>query len=71
IGDVRITERASMCSTWDVCAPHAIVEAAGGIVEFLDGTKIEYFGQGTLGKRYVAGKSREVVEMVRRKLSVQ
>ncbi len=71
IGDLRVTENANMCNTWDVCAPHAIVEAAGGIVEFLDGTKIEYFGQGTLGKRYVAGKSREVVEMVRRKLSVQ
>ena len=71
IGDLRVTENANMCNTWDLCAPHAIVEAAGGIVEFLDGTRIEYFGQGKLGKMYLAGKNREIVEIAKKRLEVK
>ncbi len=66
--DLRITERADMVSTWDLCAPHAVVEAAGGIVEFLDGTKIDYVGQGKIGKRYLAARNREIANIARRKL---
>lgn len=67
-GDLRITEKAGMCSTWDVCAPHAIVEAAGGIVEFLDGKKLEYFGQGNIGKRYIAARNKEIIKLARERL---
>lgn len=66
--DLRITERADMVSTWDLCAPHAVVEAAGGVVEFLDGSKIDYVGQGKIGKRYIAARSREIANTARRKL---
>lgn len=68
IGDVRITEKAGMCNTWDICAPHAIVEAAGGIVEFLDGTKVEYFGQGNIGKKYIVARTREMINVAKEAL---
>ncbi len=66
--DLRITERPDMCSTWDVCAPHAVIEAAGGIVSFLDGTPVVYKGQGKIGKQYVAARSKEHLEYARRRL---
>ncbi|MBI5066539.1 hypothetical protein HZA97_10005 [Candidatus Woesearchaeota archaeon] len=66
--DLRITERDDMVSTWDLCAPHAVVEAAGGVVEFLDGTRIDYHGQGKIGKQYLAARSREIAEIARKKL---
>lgn len=60
--DIRITEKATGVSTWDVCAPQAIVEAAGGFARYLDGTPILYTGQAGLGKRYVMANSEELVE---------
>ncbi|MFH0714424.1 MAG: 3'(2'),5'-bisphosphate nucleotidase CysQ [Candidatus Diapherotrites archaeon] len=45
-------------STWDVCAPHAILESAGGFLEYYDGSPVEYFGQGEMGKHLIAARSK-------------
>ncbi len=45
----NITRRAS---TWDLCAPHAIAIAAGGIVEYVDGTPIIYSNTNKLNGMY-------------------
>ncbi|MBI4919564.1 3'(2'),5'-bisphosphate nucleotidase CysQ [archaeon] len=66
--DLRITERPDMCSTWDLCAPHAVIEAAGGIVSFLDGNRVDYHGQGKIGKQYVAARSKEYLDYARKRL---
>ncbi len=61
IADIRMSEYEKGASTWDVCAPQAIVEAAGGTVRNLDGSKIIYHLQGRMSQRYVAAKNEELV----------
>lgn len=57
IADIRIGEYELGTNSWDLCAPHAIVEAAGGVVKNIDGSRIVYNLQGRLGQRYLAAKS--------------
>src|SRR3989344_1258457 len=54
LADLRITEKEGIISTWDVCAPHAILKAAGGDIRYLDGSPLKYHGQRALGRRYAA-----------------
>jgi|SRR3989338_354942 len=55
--DIRISEHVNGASTWDLCAPQAIVQAAGGVVMNIDGSKIIYSSQGKLNKRYIAARN--------------
>ena len=52
--DASIINVPTMCSSWDVCAPQAIVEAAGGYVAYLDGSPIKYTGRELAGDFIVA-----------------
>ena len=61
--DVRVVESRMGPSTWDLCAPHAIVEAAGGVMQCFDGP-ISYRRQGRLGKYYFAARNRPLAERV-------
>jgi 3'(2'), 5'-bisphosphate nucleotidase len=63
IADVRIVERERGPNTWDICAPHAILDAAGGIVSTFSGP-VEYDCQAELGKYYFAARSRELADRV-------
>lgn len=51
--NIRISDNHSGASTWDTCAPQAIIEAAGGVMQYLDGSPLLYHRQGKLGKRYM------------------
>lgn len=64
IVDIRINENPNGLSTWDLCAPHAIFEAAGGFVRYLDGEIINYIGQRRMGRRYVATNSEGLMRKV-------
>src|SRR3989338_6114470 len=55
--DLHLTNKNNSCSTWDLCAPQAIVEAAGGYVSYLDESSIQYTGQRKLGKYFVIAKT--------------
>ncbi len=64
IADIRINENPYGLSSWDLCAPHAIFEAAGGIVRYLNGETVKYTGQRGMGRRYVATNSEGLIEKV-------
>jgi len=53
--------------TWDFCAPQAVLEAAGGIVEYADGQPISYNGLIKFPKKIIIGKSRKQMTYVREK----
>jgi len=58
--DLHLTNNNNSCGTWDLCAPQAIAEAAGGYVSYLDGFAITYNGQRKLGKYFVVAKNEEL-----------
>lgn len=64
IADMRICESERGSSTWDLCAPQAVVAAAGGIFGYTDGTSIEYTGQGRMGKPYFVANSRGLADKI-------
>jgi 3'(2'), 5'-bisphosphate nucleotidase len=64
IAQVHFSDKPYGACTWDECAPQAILEGAGGHLEFLDGSPITYVGQGLLGRRIIAASTREIMERV-------
>ena len=58
--DASIINMPNGCSTWDLCAPQAIVEAVGGYVAYLDGSPITYSGQRGLSGDFIVARSREL-----------
>lgn len=60
--DVHLTNNNNSCSSWDLCAPQAIVEAAGGIVRYVDGSPFLYQRQQKLGKYFIAASSSELAD---------
>lgn len=62
--DVRINESKDGTNTWDLCAPQAVLEAAGGIVKYMDGKPILYQLQGRFGKRYFATNTDELADKI-------
>lgn len=58
--DLHLTNRDNACSTWDLCAPQAIAEAAGGYVSYIDSAPVIYTGQRKLGKHFVVAKTEEL-----------
>jgi len=63
IADAYIQPKAA--NTWDVCAPHAILSAAGVIVEYVDGTPIVYEGQREMTKRIYAANSENLAAKIK------
>ncbi len=59
---IRVGESSRGTNTWDLCAPQAIVEAAGGLVRFVEGDRIEYRQQAGLGRRYMACVSQSLLD---------
>lgn len=64
IANVYIKQRKESGGTWDLCAPQAIVEAAGASVAKIDGTPMHYHGQRKLNAEIIAASSRELLEYV-------
>lgn len=62
--DFRMSEKDKGPNTWDLCAPQAILEAAGGRMMFLEGTEIEYTGQRGVGKKYLAAKTSKLADKI-------
>ncbi|MBI4152781.1 3'(2'),5'-bisphosphate nucleotidase CysQ [Candidatus Woesearchaeota archaeon] len=60
VADASIINMPNGCSTWDLCAPQAIVEAAGGYVAYLDGSAITYSGQRGLSGDFIVARSEEL-----------
>ncbi len=58
--DLHLINRDNACSTWDLCAPQAIAEAAGAYVSYIDGSPVTYTGQRKLGKHFVVAKTEEL-----------
>jgi 3'-phosphoadenosine 5'-phosphosulfate (PAPS) 3'-phosphatase len=59
LGDVHFSDAKGACGTWDICAPQAILEAAGGYMNYLNGEKIEYTGQRKLNRHFIATRTRD------------
>ena len=60
--DIHMNEEMHHCSTWDLCAPQAVLEAAGGMVKFLDGTAISYQGQRKLNNYFLAARDQKTFD---------
>ena len=58
IGDLHLTNK-NRLGTWDVCAPQAILEAAGGVIVGTDGKPIEYVGQRKVGRDIYVTRTEE------------
>lgn len=52
------------CSTWDACAPHAILAEWGGDLRYDYGMPVRYVGQRKLSSRIIAADSRERIEAI-------
>ncbi|MEK6963789.1 MAG: 3'(2'),5'-bisphosphate nucleotidase CysQ [Nanoarchaeota archaeon] len=55
--------------TWDVCAPQAILEEAGGYICYANGQPIRYHGQKRLDSMLVAVKTLDQIADIREKLN--
>jgi 3'(2'), 5'-bisphosphate nucleotidase len=66
--DAYLKGEVGKCSTWDICAPHIILEEAGAHLRYVDGGEVTYFGQRGLGKAFVIGKNKETYERAREML---
>lgn len=69
IADAYIKVRPAEGGTWDVCAPQAILEAAGGVVRYRDGSTLEYYQQRRLDGALIAARSEEVFRRVAEKVN--
>ncbi|MFH1400389.1 MAG: 3'(2'),5'-bisphosphate nucleotidase CysQ [Nanoarchaeota archaeon] len=56
--DIRISDVPNRAHTWDLCAPHAILRAAGGYLSSLAGD-VDYHGQREIGSPHVMAASEE------------
>lgn len=57
-GEADLYPRFGRTMEWDTCAPHAVLEAAGGCVETLDGKPLSYGKQGWDNPHFVCWGSR-------------
>lgn len=64
VANVYVKPEKKSGGTWDLCAPQAIVEAAGASVATIDGTSMHYYGQRKLDAEIIAASSRELLEYV-------
>jgi 3'(2'), 5'-bisphosphate nucleotidase len=62
--DAYLKARKTSGGTWDICAPQAIVEEAGGHVAYTDGTTPTYHGQRELKGRLTIAKNEDIGKYV-------
>lgn len=62
--NLRIFENPNGPSSWDLCGPHAIFVAAGGTLNYIDGSRIIYTQQRKFGKRYAAASTSELMHKI-------
>ncbi len=67
--DIHLINSNKSCSSWDLCAPQAIVEAAGGTVRYVDGNPLLYQHQQKLGKYFIAASSSEMADEISRRIA--
>jgi 3'(2'), 5'-bisphosphate nucleotidase len=58
--DAHFANYPTWCKAWDMCAPQAIVEEAGGIVCNLNGKSLKYNGQTEIGEYFIVTKTEEL-----------
>ncbi len=51
--NLHLKYRAHSGGTWDICAPQAIVEGAGGLVAYANGSAVSYHGQRNLEEQII------------------
>lgn len=68
-GDYHVSGYERPCGSWDVCAPQAILEEAGGQVLYMNGSPIRYCGQKRLENMLVAAKTLDQITHIRERLS--
>ena len=68
IADLHFSNSPNRCGTWDICAPHIIVQEAGGYIQYLDGSPVLYQGQRGLEKYFVVARDKELGERAQRLL---
>ena len=56
--------------TWDICAPQVILEAAGGIITYVDGEQIVYDNFIKLPKNILVGRTEAQMQHVKERLSL-
>jgi 3'(2'), 5'-bisphosphate nucleotidase len=62
--DMQFGNYPNWCKAWDVCAPQAIIEEAGGLVTNIKGEKIRYTNQQELGDFFVVAKTKQLANYV-------
>jgi len=63
------TDHEQRAGTWDLCAPQAILEEAGGFICYANGQPIRYYGQKRLDSMIVAAKTLEQIADLRKRLN--
>jgi 3'(2'), 5'-bisphosphate nucleotidase len=69
-GEADVYFRLGPTNEWDICAMHAVIEGAGGVLTDLDGSPMRYNRPVTLNRGFVASNGAihdRLVEMVRGK----
>lgn len=64
ISDAYVKPYKEYGGSWDICAPQIILEEAGGIMRYLDDTKITYHRQKEIGRRFIAARNRETFDNI-------
>jgi 3'(2'), 5'-bisphosphate nucleotidase len=55
-------DRQNKCGTWDLCAPEAILEGAGGVIMFEGDKLLEYVAQRKVPGCYVAARDKDLAK---------
>jgi 3'(2'), 5'-bisphosphate nucleotidase len=63
-GKADLYPRFGRTMEWDTCAPHAVLEAAGGVVETLDGSPLRYGKPGWDNPHFVCWGARPIRDRV-------
>jgi 3'(2'), 5'-bisphosphate nucleotidase len=63
LAHVRIGNSAA--HPWDICAPHAVLEAAGGVCAYADNSRpIRYSGQSMMDDKVIFARDRKTMDLV-------
>jgi 3'(2'), 5'-bisphosphate nucleotidase len=65
LGDVHVFDKPKL-GTWDLCAPQAIVEEAGGYVSTVAGNEVLYDGNPGFGRDVIVARTKDLGEHVGR-----
>ena len=67
LADAHVSDCAA--GTWDVCAPHALLEAAGGFLRYQEGGEVVYNSQRKLESKVLATRTMNQMDFLKRKIN--